>query len=635
MTHLSKGLVAIGCLALTCSAAAYATDYYVDNLSGSDNNAGTSTAAPWASLRKVNGAALVAGDTVSFKRGGTWRGALVTKGGTQSGGAVSYGAYGTGAKPRLLGSASLSETADWTQTRMNIWTSQVAPLGPQLLTNPNFDDPTWPKGWTIYSNIAQIGLEYNDVFPASSISAPNPSSLLVSMNGTGTAPYSITLLSNPFPVTNGACYKLSFAARATIPMSITWYNIKMRQLVSNAEMATQLDFNNVNIGTAWGKYELYFRGTATDSSVRAVFLLGASTAPGNATEKSQLYIDTASVTGCDEQKRLVAEVGNLIFDDEQSVATRVWNEADLIADGQYWYDPVAKVVKLYATQNPASAHTRIEAAMKRNLVTIASQTDVAVRDLDLRYGALHGVQTSEVKRVLIDNLDIAYIGGAEWQKQIRLGNGIELWNSAEDVTVSNNRISQAFDTALTSQGTGNKNVVSNVQFLNNLVESSEQCFELWNRPEVVGDSSTKDLTFAHNTCLNVGTGWSHTQRPSQQGIDLLMYPATAPMTNIHMINNIFYGAVNYFIDLNTNWNGYQQIDLSGNCYYPAAGAVVLRAGNEKGTIKYTSAAELVSVLPGAATSKYVDPQLVASPSGILVPNPAGACATKGYVPPSS
>jgi hypothetical protein len=633
---MQNGILAAGCLALASSLAytspARATDYYVDNVSGSDSNAGTSTAVPWASLRKVNAAALLPGDTISFKRGGTWRGELVTKGGTQSGGALTYGAYGTGAKPRLLGSASLSNTADWIQTSTNIWTSQVAPLGAQLLTNPNFDAAVW-KGWAITSKNTSrsIGLENNDVFPASSISAPNPHSLKVSMNGIDAAAGDSNLYTNVFPVVNGACYKLVFAAKATAPISITWDNIKMLQSISNASVADQLNFNNVSIGTSWAQHELYFRGTATDNSVRVFFFLGKS---GVAGETVSLYIDSASVTGCDEQKRLVAEVGNLIFDDEQSVAVRVWNEADLIADDQYWYDPVNKVVKLYSMQNPASVHTSIEAAMKRNLVTIASQTDVAVRDLDLRYSALHGVQTNDVRRVLLDNLDVAYVGGAQWQDQTRLGNGIELWNGAIDVTVSNNRISQAFDTALTSQGTGNTSVVSNVQFLNNLVASSEQCFELWNRPAQVGQASTTGLTFAHNTCLNVGTGWSHTQRPVQDGSDLLLFPATAPMRDIHMINNIFYGAVNNVIHLNTNWDGYQQIDLSGNCYYPAADAFLLRAGNETGATNYTTAAGVVSVLPGAATSLYVDPQLAAGPSGALVPNASGSCAGKGYVPPA-
>ena len=259
-----------------------------------------------------------------------------------------------GSQARLLGSASLSNTADWIQASTNIWTSQVAPAGAQLLTNPNFDDPTWP--------------------------------------------------------------------------------------------------NNVSIGTSWAQHELYFRGKATDSSVRVFFFLGTS-----AVTRASLYIDSASVTGCDEQKRLVAEVGNLLFDGGQSVAARVWNEADLIADDQ---------------------------------------------------------------RVLLDSLDVAYMGGAQWQDQTRLGNGIELWDGAIDVIVQNNRVSQAFDTAFTSQGTGVTNVVSNVRFLNNLAVSSEQCFELWNRPSQVGQASTTGLTFAHNTCLNAGPGWSHVQRPVQDGSDL-------------------------------------------------------------------------------------------------------------------
>jgi hypothetical protein len=56
-----------------------AADYYVDP-AGNDSNAGTSPAAPWQSLGKVNGTVFQPGDNVLFKRGGTWVGTLSPQG---------------------------------------------------------------------------------------------------------------------------------------------------------------------------------------------------------------------------------------------------------------------------------------------------------------------------------------------------------------------------------------------------------------------------------------------------------------------------------------------------------------------------------------------------------------------------
>lgn len=73
------------------------TTYYVSN-SGSDTNAGTS-ALPWKTVAKVNGASLQPGDTVLFERGGFWAEALnITQSGT-SARRIKIGAYGSGARP--------------------------------------------------------------------------------------------------------------------------------------------------------------------------------------------------------------------------------------------------------------------------------------------------------------------------------------------------------------------------------------------------------------------------------------------------------------------------------------------------------------------------------------------------------
>ena len=95
------------------------TIYYVDAVNGNDNNDGKS-------LSKVNNKSYSNGDAVLFKAGQTWRPSSVGDSDvleTKSG--VTYGAYGTGAKPQILGSAKNYATADWTQVSENVWRTDI------------------------------------------------------------------------------------------------------------------------------------------------------------------------------------------------------------------------------------------------------------------------------------------------------------------------------------------------------------------------------------------------------------------------------------------------------------------------------------------------------------------------------
>jgi len=86
------------------------TSYYVDP-SGNDANAGTSTAAPWKSIAKVNGTTFMPGDQILFKRGGTWVGTLSPKGSGSIVAQITLGSYGTGAKPLIDGAGAGSVIA--------------------------------------------------------------------------------------------------------------------------------------------------------------------------------------------------------------------------------------------------------------------------------------------------------------------------------------------------------------------------------------------------------------------------------------------------------------------------------------------------------------------------------------------
>jgi hypothetical protein len=100
---------------------------FVSATSGRDANDGLSQQTPWRSLARVNAAELRPGDRVLFQRGDTWRGQLVPRSGRQ-GAPITYGAYGQGARPVLLGSISRNDPHDWHRGA----TAKLAPSSQEL-----------------------------------------------------------------------------------------------------------------------------------------------------------------------------------------------------------------------------------------------------------------------------------------------------------------------------------------------------------------------------------------------------------------------------------------------------------------------------------------------------------------------
>ncbi len=102
------------------------THYYVSP-AGDDTHPGTSPELPWRSLEKVNSFPFRPGDVIHFQCGGTWHGQLVPRSGTAEA-SITYTAYGTGPKPRLLGSIEKNDPACWQPAGENLWTAGPFPV---------------------------------------------------------------------------------------------------------------------------------------------------------------------------------------------------------------------------------------------------------------------------------------------------------------------------------------------------------------------------------------------------------------------------------------------------------------------------------------------------------------------------
>lgn len=101
----------------------WGTTYYVDQAGGKDANPGTSTGKAWKTISKVNRSSFSAGDSILFKRGGTWKEILAPPSSGAHGNPITFGAYGSGNAPILTGRGTLTgwnNTSNWDHTD-NVW----------------------------------------------------------------------------------------------------------------------------------------------------------------------------------------------------------------------------------------------------------------------------------------------------------------------------------------------------------------------------------------------------------------------------------------------------------------------------------------------------------------------------------
>ena len=108
------------------------TVYYVDADNGNDSNSGTSPSSAWKTLNKVNTASISSGSAVLFKCGCVWRAKTnectstdPNKGVLRCKNGVTYGSYGSGTKPVIVGSYYNYASRTWTSAGTNIWKTNI------------------------------------------------------------------------------------------------------------------------------------------------------------------------------------------------------------------------------------------------------------------------------------------------------------------------------------------------------------------------------------------------------------------------------------------------------------------------------------------------------------------------------
>ena len=134
--------------------------YFVDNISGNDANKGTSVDAPWQSVERANKVKLQSGDSLLFRRGGSWVGNLVPRGSGSAGRHIVIGAYGQGPLPVIdaKGMVAEGEIASYTIRLLNQEYIEIRDL--KIRNFKPFEKPVQVKsetknGWT---NSVKMGI---------------------------------------------------------------------------------------------------------------------------------------------------------------------------------------------------------------------------------------------------------------------------------------------------------------------------------------------------------------------------------------------------------------------------------------------------------------------------------------------
>ncbi|MBO4733750.1 MAG: hypothetical protein J5662_04645, partial [Clostridia bacterium] len=270
----------------------------------------------------------------------------------------------------------------------------------------------------------------------------------------------------------------------------------------------------------------------------------------------------------------VYDIANVVFNGEFS-AVRKQALSALAKDGDYFYDSTSHKLYLCLTNyNPGHYYDSIEVHGTKRLAECREVYGITIADLSFKFAAEHGINITKSEGLQISNCEIGWIGGIYYNTDtgVRMGNGIEMWNHAENAEVSNCYIYQVFDAAVTIQGNKNDKY-DGVLISNNLIEYSTYGFEFWGSSSV---EKMRDIVFTGNIVRFIGKGYS-SQRHDRS--DAFISSSAFDMTTSYILgldcngftvsNNVFDCGNSYYLCGRAVVG--ENITFSGNTYYQKPG----------------------------------------------------------------
>lgn len=417
---------------------ARAATYYIAN-AGNNSNNGTSNSTPWQTIAKVNSSTFLAGDSILFNKGDTWREQLNVPSSGNASNTITFGAYGSGAQP-IISAANVVASSTWTQVngsvaQTNIKLSVVngtafvdfgvanaltSYLGDKITITDHAgktlvgyisaagSGETYGSenlSNTTFSNTTGIQNSGGGVTVTSVASSSEPSGYYLKVTGVS----SFSSASEATTLLNGALYRASLYQIAgtsngywdlalggspyTAWTPASGYNgpATWTQYVEYAAAAST-SANLVFGGPSAGLYNLY--GTASVKQVLTPSVTGVtivSTAGGltynwtseqsgfNQDDTSGYTYTISGAGGATYEAPLATQPYVVIQDGTRLMG--VSSSSLLTAAGEWWYDPTGQNLYVWATDSANPNTHVIEAGARNNCIVLNGTSYVTINGL--------------------------------------------------------------------------------------------------------------------------------------------------------------------------------------------------------------------------------------------------------------
>lgn len=179
-------------------------------------------------------------------------------------------------------------------------------------------------------------------------------------------------------------------------------------------------------------------------------------------------------------------IGQLVIGGELNLNRCVWSSDDSFnpesvvknKDNAWAVDWVDSKLYLYYESDPNEKE--ILYSPPSTALTMNGVSNVMIKGLEIRGAGRHAINLTDTKNISVSCCYINHIGGSVLrQAGVRYGNGIQVWNSGEDIDVEFNYLSWIFDTCFTNQGSDTNSVVKHLHFNRNIGAHFYWGIEVW------------------------------------------------------------------------------------------------------------------------------------------------------------
>lgn len=238
----------------------------------------------------------------------------------------------------------------------------------------------------------------------------------------------------------------------------------------------------------------------------------------------------------------MSDIGNLVFNHGEKCAIKKLDDK-MHGDGEFYHDRANGDLYLYMSKgNPGDVYYDIEICSNDHIMEgFGNVHDVYIENLCLKYTGAHAICfRNGSKNITVKGCEIGYIGGSMLTgMNVRYGNGFEVVDNTENITVTDNWVYQCFDAGITHQSSYEPGCVQKkINFSNNLIEYCNYNIEYY---VSVSNGVIEDTVYENNILRFAGYGFGSINRIGSNTTaagNISNYNRIMPSKNFVIRNNI-------------------------------------------------------------------------------------------------